>query len=80
LRVCFIFKYFTYKHSLTQIKWWTNQRLTAWKKRNRLIILFHDTMDCKITIVIYFIIHDDTQIISARADISARVDYKYSSD
>jgi hypothetical protein len=29
LRVCFIFKYFTYKHSLTQIKWWTNQRLTA---------------------------------------------------
>jgi hypothetical protein len=64
LRVCLIFKYFTYNHSLTQVKWWTNQRLIASKKRrNTLIVLFRDT-----------------QIISARADISARVDDKYSSD
>ena len=63
LRVCFIFKYFTYNHSPTQIKLSTNQRLIASKKRNRLIVLFRDT-----------------QIISARAEISARVDYKYSSD
>jgi hypothetical protein len=49
-------------NGLTQAKWWTNQRLIASKKRNRLIVLFRDT-----------------QIISARADISARVDDKYSS-
>jgi hypothetical protein len=63
LRVCLIFEYFTYNHSLTQVKWWTNQRLNASKKRNTLIVLFRDT-----------------QIISARADISARVDDKYSCD